>query len=171
MKSSGGGAAGLSPTLRMARSFSAAARKRRAAAVAESSAGRCQAAAGATPAHKRAALTSATEVPVRFTSHHRMTVRRRVAPCQEVLELALDVGEQGGGAEPEAVRAEPRVAQLFLHKDEPLERLFRLANPPRRLEPDRVARALVAVPELARPHPPHRERAVHRLLARTLLPE
>ena len=48
-------------------------------------------------------------------SGHRVAVRRRVASGGEVLELALDVGEQGAGAEAQQRRAQPGVAQLFLH--------------------------------------------------------
>src|SRR5438034_10415748 len=83
-------------------------------------------------------------------SYHRVMVRRRVAPGHEMLELALDVGEQRRGTEPEQIGPQPALAQLFLHEDEPVERLFRLADPARRLEPDGASGALVIVADLPR---------------------
>src|SRR5881394_2822226 len=59
----------------------------------------------------------ATEV----TLDHRVAVRGGVAPGHEMLELALDIGEQRAGAEAEQRGFEPAVAQLFLHQDHPLE--------------------------------------------------
>src|SRR3989442_1707518 len=97
-------------------------------------------------------------------SYHRVVVRCRVAPRHEVLELALDVGEQRRRAEPEQIGPQPAVAQLFLHQDEPVERLFGLPDAARRLEPDGVAGALVVVADLPRPDHAHRQRRVHRLL-------
>src|SRR5947207_15898555 len=57
-------------------------------------------------------------------SYHRMVVRRRVPAGHEVLELTLDVGEERGGAEPEQGGSQPALAQLFLHQDQPVERLL-----------------------------------------------
>src|SRR5213076_1270002 len=98
-------------------------------------------------------------------SYHGMTVRRGVSPRDEVLELPLDVGEQRRGAEPEQVVAQPAIAQLLLHEDEPVERLLRLADPARRLEPDGVAGVLMVIADLPRHHHADREGGVHRLLA------
>src|SRR5881409_848353 len=83
-------------------------------------------------------------------SYHGMVMRRGIAPGHKVLELALDVGEQRRGTEPEQTGPQPALAQLFLHEDEPVERLFRLADPPRRLEPDGASGALVIVADLPR---------------------
>src|SRR5256885_4377017 len=83
-------------------------------------------------------------------SYHGMVMRRGIAPGHKVLELALDVGEQRRGTEPEQTGPQPALAQLFLHEDEPVERLFRLADPARRLEPARASRALVIVADLSR---------------------
>src|SRR2546426_1253946 len=71
--------------------------------------------------------------------------------CSSDLSLfRLDVGEQRRGTEPEQTGPQPALAQLFLHEDEPVERLFRLADPASRLEPDGVSGALVIVPDLSR---------------------
>src|SRR6266702_5471938 len=83
-------------------------------------------------------------------SYHGMVMRRGIAPGHEVLELALDVGEQRRGTEPEQIGPQPALAQLFLHQDEPVERQFLLADPARRLEPDGVSGALVIVSDLPR---------------------
>src|SRR5712691_2373803 len=83
-------------------------------------------------------------------SYHGMVMRRGIAPGHKVLELALDVGEQRRGTEPEQTGPQPALAQLFLHEDEPVERLFRLADPASRLEPDGVSGALVIVADLSR---------------------
>src|SRR3989454_6104400 len=49
--------------------------------------------------------------------------------CSSDLSLfRLDVGEQRRGTEPEQTGPQPALAQLFLHEDEPVERLFRLAE-------------------------------------------
>src|SRR5437660_7782661 len=98
-------------------------------------------------------------------SYHGMTVRRGVSPRYEVLELPLDVGEQRRGAEPEQVVAQPAIAQLFFHQNEPVERLLRFSDPARRLEPDGVAGALMVIADLPRHHHADREGGVHRLLA------
>src|SRR6267378_477874 len=98
-------------------------------------------------------------------SDHGMAVRRRVAPRHEVLELALDVGEQCRGAEPKQIGPQPAVTQLFLHQDEPVERLFGLADPARRLEPDGVTGALVVVADLPRHDHADGEGRVHRFFA------
>src|SRR5207253_5860420 len=98
----------------------------------------------------RARKASAPRTPGR-SSYHRVAVRRRVAPGHEVLELALDVGEQARGAEAEPVRREPTVAQLLFHQNEPLQGRFGAPNAAGRLEADRVAGALVVVAD----HPGH----------------
>src|SRR5207244_9950013 len=67
-----------------------------------------------------------------------------------MLELALDVREQRRRPEPEQIGSQPALAQLFLHEDEPVERLFRLADPARRLEADGASGALVIVADLPR---------------------
>src|SRR5439155_6526874 len=67
-----------------------------------------------------------------------------------MLELTLDIGEQGRGAEPEQIGSQPALTELFFHQDEPVERLFRLADPAGGFEPDGVAGALVVVADLAR---------------------
>src|SRR5437899_12927247 len=77
-------------------------------------------------------------------------IGRGLAPGPKVRELALDVGEQRRGTEPEQTGPQPAHAQLFLHEDEPVERLFRLADPARRLEPDGAPGALVIVADLSR---------------------
>src|SRR4029077_14272477 len=71
-------------------------------------------------------------------SYHGVMVRRRIAAGDEMLELAFDIGEQRRSAEAGQGRAEATVPQLFLHQDEPFERLPGLADPARRLEPHRV---------------------------------
>src|SRR5690348_17505729 len=48
------------------------------------------------------------------TSHHRMTVRGGVPAGDEMLELALDVGQERAGAQTEAVGAHPALAELLL---------------------------------------------------------
>src|SRR5881296_813746 len=83
-------------------------------------------------------------------SYHGMVVCRRIPPGHEVLELALDVGEERRRAEPEQRGPQPPVAELFLHQDEPVERLLRFADPARRLEADGVSGALVVVADLPR---------------------
>src|SRR5687768_2516409 len=50
------------------------------------------------------------------SSWHRHPVGRCVAAGHEVLELALDVGEQRACAEAEQIRAEPSVTELILHQ-------------------------------------------------------
>src|SRR5881396_1575293 len=85
-----------------------------------------------------------------WRSYHRMVVCRRVPPGHEVLELALDVGEERRRAEPEQSGPQPPVAELFLHQDEPVERLLRLADPARWLDADGVSGALVVVADLPR---------------------
>src|SRR5205823_959289 len=56
-----------------------------------------------------------------------------VPPRGMVLQLALDVGEQGTGTEAEEIGTEPAVAQLLLHQRQPVERAFGLADPARGL--------------------------------------
>src|SRR5439155_7675290 len=68
-----------------------------------------------------------------------LAARQSVPSRHEVLELTLDVGEQRRGTEPEQIGAQPALAQLFLHEDEPVERLFRLA----RSEERRVGKGLI----------------------------
>src|SRR5260370_18118521 len=48
-------------------------------------------------------------------SYHGMVMRRRVASGHEVLELALDVGEQRRRAQSEQIGPQPAIPQLFLH--------------------------------------------------------
>src|SRR3989442_15632111 len=98
-------------------------------------------------------------------SYHGMVVGRRVAPRHEVLELSLDVGEERRGTEPEQIGPQPAVPELFLHEDEPVQRLFGLADPTRRLEPDGVSRTLVVVADLPRHHHADRKGRVHGFLA------
>src|SRR2546422_6594917 len=98
-------------------------------------------------------------------SYHGMVVRRRVAPGHEMLELTLDVGQERRCAEPEQICPQPAGAELFLHQDEPVEGLFGLADPTRRLEPDGVSGALVVVADLPRHDHPDGEGRVHRLFA------
>src|SRR5260370_30739089 len=93
-----------------------------------------------------------------------MAVRRGVAPGQEMLELALDVGEQARRAEAKQLRPQPPLAQLFLHHDEPLERLLRLADAAGWLEPHRIARPLVVVADLARHDDANGQRRIDGLL-------
>src|SRR3989475_1915102 len=89
----------------------------------------------------------------------------------EVLELALDVGEQGARPQPEPCGAEPLVAQFFLHEDEPLQRPLGAADPTRRLESDGVARLLEVLPDLARHHDADGQGGVHGFLAGGCLDE
>src|SRR6266704_59408 len=104
-------------------------------------------------------------------SDHWMTVRRGVSPRHEVLELPLDVGEQPRSAEPEQVVTEPAIAQFLFHEDEPVEGLLGLADPARRLEPDRVAGALIVIADLTRHHHADGERGIDRLFAGRRLDE
>src|SRR5690606_22163770 len=90
-------------------------------------------------------------------SGHGVPVRRRVPAGDVVLELPFDVAEERAGAEAEEVRAEPRVAQLLLHEDEPLERLLGGADPAGRLEADAIPGALVVLPDRAGHDQPHGE--------------
>src|SRR5256885_9772482 len=94
-----------------------------------------------------------------------MTVRRGVSPRYELCWLSLDIGEQRRGAEPEQVVAQPAIAQLLFHEDEPVERLLRLADPARRLEPHGVAGALMVIADLPPHHHPDLEGRLHRPLA------
>src|SRR3989442_10569941 len=48
-------------------------------------------------------------------SYHRVMEGRRVASGHEVLELALDIGEQRRRAESEQIGPQPAIPQLFLH--------------------------------------------------------
>src|SRR5881409_805432 len=86
-------------------------------------------------------------------SYHRVMVRRRITSGDEVLELALDVGEQARRADAEQVGGEPAIAQLFLHQDLPLQRGLGGPDPARRLEPYGVAGALVIIAD----HPGHHD--------------
>src|SRR5207253_3064066 len=101
----------------------------------------------------------------RLPSDHRVTVRGRIPAGDEVLELALDVGEQGARAQPEPCGAQPLVAQLFLYEDKPFQRPLGAADPARRLEPDGVARLLEVLPNLARHHDTDGKGGVHGFLA------
>src|SRR5690606_28251854 len=83
-------------------------------------------------------------------SDHGMTVRRGVAPGDEVLELPLDVGQQAGCAEPESIGAQPAVAELFLHELQVLQRLPGRADAAGRLVADLVAGALRVLADHAR---------------------
>src|SRR5690554_7548199 len=58
-----------------------------------------------------------------------------------VLELALDVGQQRAGAEPQQVGLEPAAPELLAHQDHPGHRVLRRAQAPGRLEADRLAGA------------------------------
>ena len=60
-------------------------------------------------------------------------------------ELALDVDEEGGGAEAEEAVVEPVVAELLLHKDQPRTGVLRRADAAGRLEAHNVPGALVVV--------------------------
>src|SRR3989442_1611460 len=101
----------------------------------------------------------------RLPSDHRVAVRGRIAAGDEVLELALDVREQGARPEPEPCGAEPLVGQLFLYKDEPFQRPLGAADPARRLEPDGVTRLLEIFANLARHHDTDGQGRVHGFLA------
>src|SRR5207237_3687365 len=72
----------------------------------------------------------------RWSSHHRLAVRSGVAAGHEVLQLPLDVGQERTSPKPEEDGPEPAVAQLFLHKDQPVEGLFGGPNAAGRLEAD-----------------------------------
>src|SRR6266513_5080471 len=98
-------------------------------------------------------------------SYHWVPVRRRVPAGHEVLELTLDVGEKRGGAEPEQIGPLPALAQLFLHQDQPVERLLGLANPARRLEANCMSGTLVVVADLSRHDHADGEGRVHGFLA------
>src|SRR2546430_11676536 len=88
-----------------------------------------------------------------------------------MLELTLDIGEQRGRAEPEQVVAQPAIAQLFLHQDEPVQGLLGLADAASRLEPDGVAGAFGVIADLTRHHDADRECGIDRLLAGRRLDE
>src|SRR5438093_10784554 len=98
-----------------------------------------------------------------------MAMGRRITSGDEMLELALDVGEQARGAEAEQVRLEPTVAQLLLHKNEPLQGRLGAPHAAGRLEAGRVPGALTIVAD----HPGHDDadpqRRGHRSLACRLL--
>src|SRR5882762_101467 len=100
-----------------------------------------------------------------------MAMGRRVAARHEVLELALDVGQQRTGPKPEQRRPEPAVAELFLHKDEPIERLLGSADATGRLEPDRRPGPQLVFTDHARHDDAHRQHRVDRFLARGRLDE
>src|SRR5207247_9550891 len=88
------------------------------------------------PARRSVPCRATRTEPGRYgrRSRHRGSVGGRVPPGGEVLELALDVGEECRGPDAEQRGAEPAVAQLFLHEDQPVERGTRRTNPARRLE-------------------------------------
>src|SRR3982075_1423559 len=94
-------------------------------------------------------------------SHHGMTVRRRIAPGDEMLQLSLDVGEQRARPEAEEIGLQPAVAELVLHEVEILERVLGRTDPAGRLVAYGVARLL----EILADHPHHdeaeRQRRVH----------
>src|SRR5688572_32783850 len=98
-------------------------------------------------------------------SHHGMTVRRGVAPRDEVLELPLDVGEQRAGAESEQIRLEPAGPELVLHEAEVLERALRAADAPGRLVSHGIAGRLMVFADYAQHHEAERARRVDGRLA------
>src|SRR5262249_5149533 len=124
-------------------------------------------ASGAGP-HSIVSKMLATVVAI---SDHRMPVGGAVAAGHEILELPLDVGEQGRRTEAEAVGVEPGNSQLFLHEDEPLERSLRAAYTPPRPEAPDAAGAARVLADNASVDETLRQRRVARLLPRRCLDE
>src|SRR5690348_14215258 len=117
------------------------------------------------------AIVSKMPATLELMSDHRVAVGRRVAAGDEVLELALDVGEQRARTDAEQVLAQPAVAQLFLHQDKPVERALGGADAARRLEADDVPGAVQVLTDHPGHHEAHRQRGVHGLLAGRRLDE
>jgi len=83
-----------------------------------------------------------------------------------VLKLALDVGQQRAGPQPEQARVQPVIAQLLFHQDHPVQGLLGRADAARRLEADLNAGALGVVADRTAHHQPDRRRRVDRRFAR-----
>src|SRR5206468_1847775 len=88
-----------------------------------------------------------------------------------MLELPLDVGEQGARPEAEQVGPEPTVTQLVLYEIHVLERILRRPNAPGWFEAHRVAGLLVVVANHARHDEREWERRIDALLPRRRLDE
>ena len=69
-----------------------------------------------------------------------------VATGRMELELALDVGQEGAGAEPEQIGAEVAVAEFFLDQREPIERFLGFPDSAGWFETDEVAGAFAVGP-------------------------
>src|SRR6266705_2210570 len=111
------------------------------------------------------AIVSKMPATVELMSDHRVAVGGRVAAGHEVLELALDVGEQRARADTEQIVAQPAVAQLFLHQNQPIERGLGGANAARGFEPDDVAGAIEILADHPGHHQAHGQGGVDGLLA------
>src|ERR1035437_10906106 len=70
------------------------------------------------------------------SSRHRVAVRRGIASGRVMAELALDVAEQRARADAEEVVLHPLQAELFLHQDQPGQRVLGGAQAAGRLEAD-----------------------------------
>src|SRR5579883_871972 len=71
---------------------------------------------------------------------HRVMIGRRIASGGEIFELTLDIRQQATGADAKEVRAQPIVAKLLLHQNQPVERLLGRADAASRFEADLIAR-------------------------------
>src|SRR3954452_24256667 len=100
-----------------------------------------------------------------------MPVSCGVTPGDEVLQLPLDVAQEGAGAKAEQVGMEPTVTQLILDHGEPVERLARGANPARGLEPDELTGSLLKVTDRPSHDQSHRESGIDALLTGRRLDE
>eukprot|EP00053_Salpingoeca_punica_P008521 m.76408 g.76408 ORF g.76408 m.76408 type:complete len:368 (+) comp14635_c0_seq2:80-1183(+) len=96
---------------------------------------------------------------------HRHLVGGSVASGDMVVELALNVDEQGAGAEAEEVGVRPLVAELLFHQSEPDEGVLGLADAAGRLEADLVTCPLVVVADGADHCQSNLKGGVHTLLA------
>ena len=95
-----------------------------------------------------------------------MPERGRIRAGHVVLKLALDVGQQRAGSQPEQARVQPVIAQLLFHQDHPVQGLLGRADAPRRLEAHLDAGALSVVADRPAHHQPDRRRRVDRRFAR-----
>src|SRR6266567_3743719 len=96
---------------------------------------------------------------------HRVVVCRRVVTGSEVRKLPFDVGKQAAGANAEERIVQPLVAQLLFHQDQPIERLFGIANAASRLKAYLVASSLEVIADGPHHYQADRERSVDRLFA------
>src|ERR1051326_3634118 len=94
-------------------------------------------------------------------SCQRMPINRRISAGSVKLQLAFYIREHAARAETEELWPQPRIAQLFFHQRQPLERLLGGANSASRFESSHHSGFLRVLANRPRHYQSNRKRGIH----------